>query len=1454
MLAMNRSIAAVVWVVVASSWCARVAWASAEGAAQITNSGSIDFNHPIDEPLVMSTLTVGDDRKKVLIINRERESDFEKERRRNMEIVMEREQESDFERERRRKMEIAREREQESDFERERRRKMEIAREQEQERNNERKEQFNTTDELVLNNRTSDDLKRRERVRQEEIAREIHKAEERKKEILQEMARHDTLGSKRSSARDNKESDPREYNSQREIDRALRGGDALERVERQRVRDTLREEWRDVMADSAFEGEHRPRHRDTIRRKPPILIIEQVPVIYSGPADAGDYPQTHFKEPHLNGHRDPEAWHEGSSQTMNGHDFEGTRRGKPFVDRRAPDRPVILPRPDTAYTDRRPDRPDYPYKYDEIHITVPGDSAEHQTELLDPDYIDHTLHVLPTDDLPHGQGSPAGGALRGPSLGLHAPHVLHHHVPGLGVGGNAAHTQLALKQALIAEQALQAQAIQAGQIKQAAVAAHLANHVAAQHLAAQKVAAQIIAAGSASAKRKATQISQILAGDAAVKSAIKTKLEHEAGHRLKKLLSLKAAGEVLPGPGVEVQLGHAAVTTPLAANTFHHHFSFANINQLREELIHRLTLLKPYFERSSSEFAVPRVIPNLPSGTHLTPLQVEALPKITLQVPNEVVKPPSLDIHDLEELRPPLSTEYVEYLLSLPDDLFLVVTNLSKSQFLMALFPRLYRGSFHHLSSPTPPNAPHHPPIYSSSSTTPAVPYDSKDRHQLHPPASSYGPPPVSLSTHTTLHPLTPTHTYGPSSISPVTPVPSPHKINVNRLFRGLTVSGFHVSEEPVINRSISTILFTSTTLPPPLPSTLGFGEPKPSSIIELSDSCEESGNKDGHQHHHKHEQRNQRKHSHTHNTSSHEEDTSGHQHIHHHHVHHHVHTLGSGFPDPSPSTTTPSHGSAYETKLNHHNTNGRFLTSKGQIPPNKADSVLRPASSEGPFVVSTTAPPVVTGVGLRPHGSQQQFITPISLPSHHPSSPLPVTPLFSTTTPSVPLTSSYTSYTPANSHRKIPSKAPGLPISSFNPSISISHSHSPQGGFSPSIPYFPHKPQGTSTIRPLFTTIHPYTVSTTTSGPHIPASNTPIFGTAFKPTVPATSQTFVVTEIPATTDTSTVFVLRPRVPLNGQFHSVGDGVRDHEKSQTNDSREDTDSNKSDTTNTSLERLTLASEEGSGLDRVPGTGSNDDDHILSPFNKRKGNATDVTRETPQNTTTATSPSPDNPVAQKKYPMPQLVGVDGLPLMPSSPGLLGHTFGSLPFQGNGKLAADRRPLTDEEFQLPAYLKEAPPCSSVPTNKSFCLMPHGYPSELSSYMVKAFSEELAEMWKVLSQIRKSWPLDTSQGVAGPGVNTSAECESEKKTVELSWSRDVLGNWFVILQTEPFTQPTEVTTCSAAARSKGCRPLLRPRPLLALQPSDPDPRPFLLEFPLPVACVFPESRLRVRTDSSI
>lgn len=231
----------------------------------------------------------------------------------------------------------------------------------------------------------------------------------------------------------------------------------------------------------------------------------------------------------------------------------------------------------------------------------------------------------------------------------------------------------------------------------------------------------------------------------------------------------------------------------------------------------------------------------------------------------------------------------------------------SKSQFLVTLFPRLYRNSVHHLSPFTTTGVLDETPVYSLSTTTPLLPYFSTDNHKLQPPSPSYGPPVVRIPSHTTLHSSTPAYSYGHPPVTPFTPAPSPHKININRLFRGRPVTTVHVSNEPVTTRSSSfATLHTSTTLPPPLPSSLGYGEPKPSSIIELGDLCHKCENKDhdDHQHHHKHEQRNQQEHPHTHNTSSHEEHSSGHQHIHHHHVHHHLHSVVSTSPAPSSPIT----------------------------------------------------------------------------------------------------------------------------------------------------------------------------------------------------------------------------------------------------------------------------------------------------------------------------------------------------------------------------------------------------------------------------------------------------------------------------------------------------------------------------------------------------------------------
>lgn len=549
---------AMVWVVIASSFCVGAAWSARERTTRQISSGSIDLNHPIDDPLVKTTFTVGSDPKGTLETWGDRESDFEREKRREMEIAWEREKER---------------------------------------RSLQKKEHNTMSEELVSRSRTNEKEGRRESDRQAEITREINKAEARKKAILLETALPDRLINKFSSLRNTEEHNRSEQNLQRQIDRALRGGDDLERTNSKLVRDTLREDGVDDWRHTELEPEHRHHH---IPRRPPILIIEQIPVRYSGSTTSDHFPETHFKKPQDEGSNDPEVWDEGSVLPENDHRIQavGLPHSQPHVDPRAPDRPVALPRPNTTYTDRRPDRHDYPYKYDEIRISIPGDLAEHQAELFDEHHNGQTIPLPARDDLTHGQGFPIPGVVPNPSLDLYAPYIPPHHVHGLGIAShsNAANTQLALKQALIAEQALRAQSIQAGKIKQAAVAAHLVGQVAAQQLAAQqaaaqKITAQLIAAGSASARRKAAQIGQIIAGNAAIRAA------QETDHHLKELISPKPAAKLLSGAGVEVQLGDAGVTTPLATNHFQQHHRFFSGNQqstdhLREELIHRLTILK----------------------------------------------------------------------------------------------------------------------------------------------------------------------------------------------------------------------------------------------------------------------------------------------------------------------------------------------------------------------------------------------------------------------------------------------------------------------------------------------------------------------------------------------------------------------------------------------------------------------------------------------------------------------------------------------------------------------------------------------------------------------------------------------------------------------------------------------------------------------------------------------
>ena len=52
----------------------------------------------------------------------------------------------------------------------------------------------------------------------------------------------------------------------------------------------------------------------------------------------------------------------------------------------------------------------------------------------------------------------------------------------------------------------------------------------------------------------------------------------------------------------------------------------------------------------------------------------------------------------------------------------------------------------------------------------------------------------------------------------------------------------------------------------------------------------------------------------------------------------------------------------------------------------------------------------------------------------------------------------------------------------------------------------------------------------------------------------------------------------------------------------------------------------------------------------------------------------------------------------------------------------------------------------------------------------------------------------PSESSEELPVEGVG----CEEERLTVQLSWAKDVAGRWLAVLQTRPFLQPTQVTTC--------------------------------------------------------
>ncbi|RXG60474.1 hypothetical protein Avbf_17580, partial [Armadillidium vulgare] len=157
-------------------------------------------------------------------------------------------------------------------------------------------------------------------------------------------------------------------------------------------------------------------------------------------------------------------------------------------------------------------------------------------------------------------------------------------------------------------------------------------------------------------------------------------------------------------------------------------------------------------------------------------------------------------------------------------------------------------------------------------------------------------------------------------------------------------------------------------------------------------------------------------------------------------------------------------------------------------------------------------------------------------------------------------------------------------------------------------------------------------------------------------------------------------------------------------------------------------------------------------------------------------------------------------------------------------------------------LPDHLKSAPPCTATPSgNRSFCIYPENYDSKVANNIVRHYGKEIEELKIILEQIPNSRPDLSEASKQLPHLNLSVTCEIEVRYVKLSWSRDVLGSWLSILQTEPFEQNTIVSTCSDKARLNGCRPLLQPRPFIAFHPSDVTPKPYIMEFPLPVACVY-------------
>lgn len=608
-----------------------------------------------------------------------------------------------------------------------------------------------------------------------------------------------------------------------------------------------------------------------------------------------------------------------------------------------------------------------------------------------------------------------------------------------------------------------------------------------------------------------------------------------------------------------------------------------------------------------------------------------------------------------------------------------------------------------------------------------------------------------------------------------------------------------------------------------------------------------------------------------------------------------------------------------------------------GVVLPVEHHSITTTVKPERRPGIPVTTSTVVVGVGVKPHGSENHFFTPVSSTVHPPFSP--ITPLFPATTVGTPITSTYAVVpSAATTPSSIPSStqfttirppltsiASVLPITtssyasigptSAEPPAVLTSTYSsvfpltptriipttPKPTFITTTRPFPTTPGPTvittsrpipttrrptiittarpfpttkrptiyttirsfpTTIRPaivpttyptsqrppIITTLRPFTTtrrrpSTTPKPPFVIPSVIPSIPTPFDP---ATTPVFTVTEIPATTTSSTVFQLSPTVIGNGQFEIEDSTLPPRPlESDEIDILDNLDLN----IDVSTERLSYL-DSGKDLDRHPGTDANDDVHVLSPFTKRKGNATENNQVAPPHgppPLPPTLPQAVNTLRNRRVPTPQLVAGDGVPLPEGQAGLtnlqeLLAAAAAAANEGGAPGGSPPRQITAEDLaKLPAYLREAPTCATYPANRSFCLMPQDYPGDLAATLVSKYEKEMQQINDLLKQLPTPSVDLTHASKQIPTIDASVDCQKEERTVELSWSRDILGSWFVIMQTPPFAQPITVTTCSAAARLQGCRPLLQPRPLIAFQPRDPEPRPFVFDFPLPVACVF-------------